>query len=172
MTEEIHPLQESSVTLLKKLYEELHFPATRAMIDIANRCYPSIENILDTLEHYKDKEPVIQFLSKHEAIINNAKEKVRNKRKSPTKKDNKGSIDDYFSSIFGKPQNVEIVDACKCIKSVSLKEIEEAFSKEISNLCKEDLLIEIESLQSVNSSSSTNAELKIIIKPMNSIRYN
>lgn len=161
MTNEVHPLQEQSVKLLTALYADRRLPATPAIVNVTNYRYPSIKQILSTLELYKGEELVVAFVQENDALISDAINQVAAHDLSKEEQNEAGQnrSPEDISSIFGS--KFEIVSAYDCLKAISFKEIEDALSRELSMLCKEHLLVEIESTQVDHK----NAELKIRIKP-------
>lgn len=162
MINEVHPLQGQSVKLLTALYADRRLPATQAIVNVTNYRYPTIKQILSTLELYKDEELVISFVQENETLISDAKNHLaahdKLSKEEQNAADKNKSSEDVFSIIGSK---FKIVSAYDCLKAASFKEIENTLSKELSKLCKEHLVVEIES----SLVEQRNAELKIRIKP-------
>jgi len=72
--------------------------------------------------------------------------------------------DDLFGSKF------EFINPYTVIKSVALTEIENAFSAELSKLCGEDLIVNVESIQNHKASLDLWAEMKVTVKPKQRFR--
>jgi hypothetical protein len=171
MVTNVHPLQELSVKLLRALYLERNLPVTPAMLSIINERYASIEDILNTLQRYNNEDLVVDFVRTNEVAISEAKEALKQAKLAEAEKKNNIN-EEVFSSVFSnifsdsKPiTKLESISAYSCIKEKSLKDIEDALSRELSRLCNEELILEIESIQ--KSDNSSDADLKIHVKPKN-----
>ncbi len=161
----IHPLQESSVKLLRALYVDKNLPITPAMLSILNGYYPSIESILGTLKHYKCEDLVGEFIRENENKISDAESEQRKTNSSkegqadiPNNSVDKADVGSIFDSKF------EFINPYKCIKKIALEDIEKALSGELSRICGEELTLEIESIQENVESFGHNAELKVRVK--------
>lgn len=158
MSMNIHPLQEASVNLLSTLNK----PFTRAMITIGNGYYPSLESILSTLEYYKDEKAVIEFVEANIVVIESAKAELQSSNAQPETLETK--TQQATEGIFSKP-SLGLANAYASLKSVSFSSIEELLSKELSQLCNEELIVEITSAKRGQESYHTSAELGIRVKP-------
>lgn len=159
MNGNVHLLQESTVHLLRSLYLDKKLPVTQAMLSVLNGHYPALGDIFATLDRYKNEELVSTFIKENQDLIDQAKSEDSKKNDLE-----KNAIDEpeetnaLFSSEF------ELVKPYKLMKAVAISEFEKSFSNEISNLCKEELIAEIESIQSCEEYLNSWAELKIIVK--------
>ena len=161
----IHPLQKASVELLLSLYQDLGLPTTSAMLSVLNGYYPAVNEVLKTLLHYKDQPKVAEFVKNHDSEILSAKEylepKAAPEAASPP-------VENEFDSFLGS--SFVYINAYKSLKSVSIESIESAFSEALSKVCKEELLVEIDSVQNSEEGINFNAEMKLCIKPARLIR--
>lgn len=166
MTITIHPLQESSYHLLRDLYLVQKHPLTKAMLSVFNRYYPSIEDILATLSCYNNDSLVISFIEKHSSMIESATMVIA--QPNTTSAETPAASDSNFDSVFGS--NFGLIDAYGCMKKISMKEIEDGLSSELSRLCGEDLHLEISSIQKSADNYRTAVELKANVKPKGMFR--
>jgi hypothetical protein len=157
MNTPIHKLQELSVPLLRKLYEQRDLAITNAMRTALNKYCPSIKDILETLDCYKDDPLVMLFVADHEAIIADAK----NPPPEAPKKDDQIADE---NDIFGFPSMGKRLYPYDCMKEVSLGKIEERLSVALSDVCGEELIVIIDSIKSEFSAPHSYAELSIRIK--------
>lgn len=162
MTSKAHPLQEATVHLLNALYKDKHLPVTRAMLSIQNGHYPDLESILDTLHRYAGVELVTDFSTSNGNLIERTKKEIVEQKAEKTE-ENAHQSDTFTEDSFGS--SFTLVHPYELMKSVSLVEIENAFSTELSKLCNQELIVEIESVQSNQKSLDSWAEMKVIVKP-------
>lgn len=114
------------------------------------------------MELFKGEELVVAFVRENEAFIADAKNRLETQKKLLADSENtlnQNRFPEDPLSIF-EPR-FELVDAYKCLKSVSFRDIEDVLSQELSKLCKEHLSLEIEFSQV----DKRDAELRIRIKP-------
>ena len=163
----IHPLQKASVELLISLYQDLGLPTTGAMLSVINGYYPATNEILKTLHHYKDQPKVIEFVKNHEAVMLSAKESLEQKTAPGTTIPSAASASETF---LGSDFDFKFVKAYQALKIAPIESIEKALSEALSKVCKEDLLVEIDSMQKSEESINFNAEIKLCVKPARLIR--
>lgn len=168
MTINIHPLQESSYYLLRELYFNKKLPLTKAMLSVLNGYYPSIEDVLATLSYYKDDSLVVSFAEKNASMIESAGAAIAPLNSGAANAESLVLDDSDIDGIFGS--SFELVDAYKCMKGVSLEELEGGLSSELSRLCGEDLIFEISSIQESSNGSRTGVKLAARVKPKNLFR--
>jgi hypothetical protein len=159
----VHPLQENSVKLLLSLYQDLHLPVTSAMLSVLNSYYPAIEDILKTLDHYKELPKVAEFEKDNELVILSAKESLKQVVTAENANSSEGNSDNSLLDF-------EFVKAYSALKAISLEDIEKAFSKALSEVCNEDLLVEINSIRKSEDALNSNADMTLSIKPSTLIR--
>ncbi|WP_417316023.1 hypothetical protein [Cycloclasticus pugetii] len=162
----IHPLQNESIKLLRSLYQDLRLPATTAMLSVLNGYYPEINEVLKTLQHYKDQPMVSEFVKNHEPEILSANESLKAVPKSET---TPPPTENIFSDFFKSESSLP--NAYGALKKVSTERIESALSKALSEICEEEVIVEIYSTQKLEESIYKNAELKLYIKSAKLIRY-
>lgn len=155
MTNEIHPLQDKAHSVVTALYADLHLPPRAAIAAYSNRQYPTLEEIFDTLETYKDVDLVKAFSDSHAEIIFSAKAQIEELKK-PIPTPLKMADIPFDASSFP-----DFVNAYDCIKRIPLQDIETALSDALSKVCKEHLLLEITSTNTVGR----DVELSVKIKP-------
>ena len=153
---DIHPLQQISVDLLRSLSTEMNLPVTKAMLAVLNGYYPSVMDILGTLEEYKNKHRVAEFVQTHSDLISEARNTFDTSKNGISDNEKTSSCLDRFD-IF--------VDAYNCMKSISIKEIEEALSKELSRICGEELILIIQSIQETDDPNYKSAGMKVLVVP-------
>ncbi len=147
----INSLQEKSVQLLKHLYTDKRLGLTKAMLTIQNGFYPSIEEILHTLEFYKEIDLVQEFTKSHKAEIESAANSIRSKSdcsslpesESHSEGDSVGFFKDFFSErdAFGK------------LKEVSLSSLESVISEGVSKITNSELKVSVTSLKANDMSA-------------------
>ena len=161
----IHPLQNESIKLLRSLYQDLGLPATTAMLSVLNGYYPDTKEVLNTLQHYKDQPAVSEFVKSHESEILSAKESLKATPKvETTPQPEENSFSSFFDTSFTLP------NAYEALKKVSTEHIENALSKALSEICEEEIVVEIYSTQKLEESIYKNAEIKLYAKSAKLIR--
>ena len=157
---ELHALQKETVSLLKELSGTDRLALTRAMLTIENGYYPSLEDILKTLKHYQDIERVRVFLKTHEDLVEKTKAELAESQ-SQEKMQSTNSADD-FSDIFAIPEKRPPL--FEQIKSVSIKELEQAMSAAISNTIDCEVAINVEAIANKTDSFAGSVKLDITIE--------
>ena len=157
----INSLQENSVQLLTQLYTDKRLELTKAMLSIQNGYYPSIEEILQTLELYKEIDLVQEFTKSNKAEIENAAKSIRSKSESSSlpeseslnEEDSGKDFIDFFSDkgAFGK------------LKEVSLSSLEGVISEGISKITNSELEVSVTSLKAKKISFGMSAKLHITV---------
>jgi DNA-binding transcriptional MerR regulator len=157
----IKSLQENSVQLLIRLYTDKRLELTKAMLSIQNNYYPSIEEILQTLELYKEIDLVKEFTKSNKAEIENATKSILSKSESASlpepeshsEEDSGGNFMDFFADkdAFGK------------LKEVSLSSLEGVISEGISKITNSALEVSVTSLKANKISFGMSAKLHITV---------
>ena len=154
--------------MLRDLYLNKKLPPTKAMLSVFNGYYPSIEDILATLSCYDNDSLVISFIEKYSSVIGSAREAIAPPSANTTSTEMPVADAPDFDSVFGS--SFEFIDAYKCMKKISINELEEGLSGELSRLCGEDLLLEISGIQKSADGYHTGVELKANVKPKSVFR--
>ena len=160
----IHPLQRESAYMLESLYKDKKLGVTSAMQTILNGYYPSIESILGTLKFYENDNSVSKFVEENIDIIEQAKEEVE-KRQQERKKF-KSEENDFFGSFdedefdFSQYHSPHIYNK---IKAIPLCDIEVSLSKELSNICDEELEIKIGSIHPQGDFANSPVDIQITV---------
>lgn len=162
MSVNIHPLQEASIDLLNTLYADMQLPATRAIVTMHNGYYPSIEEILSTLSHYKDKEPVEKFVDANKQVIAAAENEIKIKKERAAQQSNQSIFGDIFSDVFSPRERQ--ATPYQALKAVSLKAVEDAVADELSKLTGESLEVEIKSFVEKTEGARPGADLQIFVR--------
>ncbi|HHM6398578.1 TPA: hypothetical protein ACRNQ2_003589 [Pseudomonas aeruginosa] len=160
----LHPLQKESVGLLRSLYHDARLSPTSAMVSIINGYYPSVKEIIKTLKFYKDQPEVADFLKSNEALVREATESIATKVK----------VEEAIAdSAIGEEQRSDVAEesfldfkftnAYSALKKFSTETIEKALSEALSELCEENLSVEV-LMTKVSKKSNLSAELSIYVK--------
>ena len=158
----IHPLQKKSAKLLKDLYHERNLGLTRGMLTIENGHYPHVSDILWTLKHYEKEDMVSQFVSENYSLIENTKKEEQTRKIEEQKNRNKHGFDEFCDFSDDVDSGFKSVDGYSALKKVSIADIENSLSDELSKLCGDELLVEVDSLS--GKPNNSNAEMKIVVK--------
>lgn len=156
MNSQIHPLQDKAHSLVTALYADLRLPSRAAIAAYSNGRYPTLEEILDTLNAYEDVDLVKKFVSLNAAFICSAKEKIEESKKPKPAPIN---VDDIPLGAFMSSE-FSVVNAYDCIKKIPLKDIEIALSEALSKVCKEHLLVEITTTNGAGRSVELSAKIE------------
>ena len=162
----VHPLQEISISLLKSLYFDKRLAVTKAIHTVLDGYYPSIESILQTLRHYKNESLVSEFISANADLIQKTEEEIK-QQKNESQKTKVHDESSEFNDVDWFSDFPPIIDVYKSIKQISLLDIEEALSNELSKVCNENLHIEIASIQKNGVVFRSNVEMKIVVTAKN-----
>ncbi|MFV8572313.1 hypothetical protein ACNQ6O_13995 [Marinobacter sp. SBS5] len=166
MSNNVHPLQEATVHLLDALYRDKHLAVTSAMLTIQNGHYPSVQAILETLRRYEDEELVVRFIESNGQLVEEAREYIANeqaKREAGTTDQiEQASFGDIFGAAF------QTVKPFELLKGVRLSEIEDAFSKALTELCGEELSVSIGGMEKEDSwREQVNLQLGVVARSNN-----
>jgi len=162
MAVNVHPLQEKSISLLKSLYFDKHLAVTKAIHTVLDGYYPSIESILQTLRHYKNDDLVSEFVTVNSDLIQETEEEIK-QQKNESQKNKAYDENCELNDVDWSSDFPPIIDVYKSIKQISLLDIEEALSNELSKICNESLHIEIKSIQKNEVAFDSNVEMKIVV---------
>lgn len=147
MKQELHPLQIQAQSLISSLYADIRLPPRAAVVAYGNGRYPSLVEILDTFEAYKDTPSVKAYLIENGDLIASAKCAIEELKK-PKKAKSEDDVESFEDILKHKP---DFVDPFKSFKSVSMHDIETAFSEALSKICKEHLIVNITAVNTPNS---------------------
>jgi hypothetical protein len=157
----INSLQQNSVQLLNQLYTDKGLVLTKAMLSIQNNYYPSIKEILQTLELYKDVDLVEEFINKNVDEIEKAKRSIRSKNESSQSPEfeslKEKALEPDFMGFFAEK------DAFKKIKGVSMLSLEDVISKAISKITDSELKVSINSMEAQKIGIGMSTDLNITI---------
>jgi len=167
MENKIHPLQESTVHLLGDLYRDKNLPVTPAMLSVLNGHYPTVDAILATLQRYANETIVAEFISRNSDLIEKTKNEIREQKEQ---QEQTHESDDVTIVEEDTWPSFEFINPYEVMKSVSLAAIEESFSQKLSELCDEELVVQIDSVEGVGSSYDCTAELKVTVKSKSKFR--
>gem|GEM_PF-4968095 len=140
--QKIHPLQERAFPLLRSLYLDENLGVTKAMHAALANYYPPLDEILGTLTRYKEHERVTTFVADNLEFIESAKHEIEVQKQQEqvepfqTEEDNLALS--WLSGRWSKPVDL--------LKSKSTREIEEALSNSLSELCGDPLSIIIKNI--------------------------
>jgi|TARA_R100000656_G_scaffold109232_1_gene81263 hypothetical protein len=166
MLNNIHPLQEATVHLLDALYRDKHLAVTPAMLAIQNGHYPSVQAILETLSRYEDDELVVSFIENNGELVDEAREYVAGAQARREAGASNQTEDSPFGDIFGAAY--QTTKPFELLKGVRLSEIEDAFSKVLTDLCGEELSVFIGGIEKEGSwREKVNLQLGIVAKSEN-----
>lgn len=147
---EIHQLQKSSPKLLAALYADKRLPLTPAIAAISNNYYPSIEQILDTLQRYSDVDIVIMFANENATAIEAAKTQIEENKvasialntateikplENPMEIPNAQSAEERLKELTHRP-----------LKTVTIEQIESAISKALLELTGQKYEVDVKRL--------------------------
>lgn len=162
MNSEIHQLQKLSPKLLTALYADRRLPPTAAIVAIGNNYYPSIEQILDTLQRYRDVDIVITFVDENAATIEAAKEQIEETKLAAIGQKNASqngtlenemdiqdvqALENNFKELMHRP-----------LKTVSIEQIESAISKALLELLGQEYEVDVKRLDLYPEFNGFNAD--------------
>lgn len=157
----VHPLQERSIKLLRELYHERNYPLTRAINAVVNNFYPSLEEIVYTLNAYSEDDLVKCFVEENSEIISDANKNIVEINKI----DSESWRSDSNSFLVDRSERTYENDPFEIIKAVSLRKIEKAISFQLSLTCQNSLMVEIRSVKSkINDLGDSVVNLNLVIK--------
>lgn len=130
MSIDIHQLQVQAEPIVTSLYADLNLPLRAAKFTYSNGRYPTLAEIFDTLDAYKDEELVIQF-SNNADMIASAKEVMATpiiaKEKEP-------DFDNPFGALDNTSERVPFVSVLDVLKEHSFADIEKCIANALHEL--------------------------------------
>ncbi|WP_026603525.1 hypothetical protein [Methylomonas sp. 11b] len=140
--QKIHPLQEKAFPLLRSLYLDENLGVTKAMHAALANYYPPLDEILGTLNRYKKHERVTRFVAENLEFIESANHEIeaqkQQKQVEPFQTEEDNLALSWLSERWSKPVDL--------LKSKSTREIEEALSNSLSELCSGPVSIVIKNI--------------------------